>query len=525
MPVLYAGPQGQYPGLDQVDLSVPPDLDGAGEIQIFLTENDVESNHVPIIIRQARPPSDLNLGGSSTQPNSVVVITGSRIGTADSGQSVATTPRYVVTLEAAGNVVETIVPSSVSVDEIAFIAPYVPLPGGGTLSGQYVVCVSADQRKLCANQMLTLMPLGTPTTGNTGSATQAYLNKLWQSLPSPIGATPAQLKAISLVTKLINDLSAQVQLVGTNGTASLSVFTANGLQRTPLDQGSLRSFEALLSNGGQQTVTAASPAALTRKVTRLEATAPSAPCAQEADLLQAASAYQVNDNFGNAFKALENSKIAQVSMCFVDLNTDGSASKVFDALKTIQAVASVIGNLSPIFLTSLQINPSYVTVNAGGATQFRLTGVFGEQSSTLLADLTDKSIHGIAKKLLENTPEIKGLQESFGALSIDTSSACKSLIPAVLDPASYAAGQFDAFLDQLVSLLLLEPEFDDLISTLYNDLFGPSPVQVSVPLTPASVGVSSSTTDATVNWSGSCQYAGQVVLGTNPGVKPRKYTT
>src|ERR1035441_10100972 len=195
--------------------------------------------------------------------------------------------------------------------------------------------------------------------------------------------------------------------------------------------------------------------------------------------------------------------------------------KVFDALKTIQSVISLIGNVSPIFLTNLQINPAETTLNPGGSTQFRVIGVFGEQSSTLLADLTDKSIHGIAKKLLESTPEIKDLQSSFNALSIDATSACKSLIPAALNPASNAADKFDAFLDQLVSLLLSEPDFNDLISKLYNDLFGPNPVKQSVPLTSATVGIfNNSPSVAAVNWSGSCVYQGQVVVSANVGVKP-----
>jgi uncharacterized protein (TIGR03437 family) len=50
-PVLYAGPQGTYPGLDQVDVALPLTLHGAGEVDVVLTVDGQTSNTVRIAIQ------------------------------------------------------------------------------------------------------------------------------------------------------------------------------------------------------------------------------------------------------------------------------------------------------------------------------------------------------------------------------------------------------------------------------------------------------------------------------------------
>jgi uncharacterized protein (TIGR03437 family) len=46
--VEYAGPQGQYSALDQVNVLVPPSLAGAGEVQLILTANGITANPVTV---------------------------------------------------------------------------------------------------------------------------------------------------------------------------------------------------------------------------------------------------------------------------------------------------------------------------------------------------------------------------------------------------------------------------------------------------------------------------------------------
>ena len=44
LPVAYAGPQPQYPGLDQVDVLLPASLKGAGQVNVTLTADGQVSN-------------------------------------------------------------------------------------------------------------------------------------------------------------------------------------------------------------------------------------------------------------------------------------------------------------------------------------------------------------------------------------------------------------------------------------------------------------------------------------------------
>jgi uncharacterized protein (TIGR03437 family) len=49
-PVIFAGPQSQYPGLDQVNISIPPALAGRGEVDVVVTSGGVASNAVSLTL-------------------------------------------------------------------------------------------------------------------------------------------------------------------------------------------------------------------------------------------------------------------------------------------------------------------------------------------------------------------------------------------------------------------------------------------------------------------------------------------
>jgi uncharacterized protein (TIGR03437 family) len=48
VPVTFAGPQSLYPGLDQVNISIPPALRGSGEVNVVVTAGGVASNAVKL---------------------------------------------------------------------------------------------------------------------------------------------------------------------------------------------------------------------------------------------------------------------------------------------------------------------------------------------------------------------------------------------------------------------------------------------------------------------------------------------
>jgi uncharacterized protein (TIGR03437 family) len=48
---IYAGPQGQFPGLDQVNIALPISLRGAGVVDVTVTADGVASNAVKINVQ------------------------------------------------------------------------------------------------------------------------------------------------------------------------------------------------------------------------------------------------------------------------------------------------------------------------------------------------------------------------------------------------------------------------------------------------------------------------------------------
>jgi uncharacterized protein (TIGR03437 family) len=51
VPVFYAGAQGTYPGLDQVNIVLPLQLRGKGEVDLILTVDGQAANPVRIAIQ------------------------------------------------------------------------------------------------------------------------------------------------------------------------------------------------------------------------------------------------------------------------------------------------------------------------------------------------------------------------------------------------------------------------------------------------------------------------------------------
>jgi len=47
-PVLWYGPQPEFPGLDQVNVLLPPELGGRGRVPVLLTADGVSANFVEI---------------------------------------------------------------------------------------------------------------------------------------------------------------------------------------------------------------------------------------------------------------------------------------------------------------------------------------------------------------------------------------------------------------------------------------------------------------------------------------------
>jgi uncharacterized protein (TIGR03437 family) len=51
VPVLYAGPVAAYPGLDQVNISIPQSLAGSGDVRVYLVADGAVSNVVGLKVQ------------------------------------------------------------------------------------------------------------------------------------------------------------------------------------------------------------------------------------------------------------------------------------------------------------------------------------------------------------------------------------------------------------------------------------------------------------------------------------------
>jgi uncharacterized protein (TIGR03437 family) len=54
-PVVYAGPQGTYPGMQQINIQIPPALQGAGRVELVVEQNGLRSNAVEAVILPQQP--------------------------------------------------------------------------------------------------------------------------------------------------------------------------------------------------------------------------------------------------------------------------------------------------------------------------------------------------------------------------------------------------------------------------------------------------------------------------------------
>ncbi len=512
----YAGPQGQYPGLDQINVTLSQDLDGQGEIRFFLMVGTAESNHVPTIVRPANNLSQLTITPGSAPPNTVISMAGQGLGTLDGGQSLGT-PRYLVTLEQSGGVVMTATPNYVSPSEIRFATPYDPLPDGSNRTGDFTVCLTSDGRKICSETPLTLLTLGTPSK-QLGATADSYFASVLSAIPPPSSTSVAAQKALSFAQGMISSLRAQVAQVTAGQSVALPVFTPTGLQTTIFNADSLGKFETLLNNSASA-ATSGSGQLRASKSTAHDGVGVCS--AAETSLLNAADAYRTLDNLGSALRSISGSKLAQGAMCFVDLNTDGAAGKIFDISQTVQSVSQFVLTLAPIWFKRVDISPPSITLATNSSSAFTANGIFGPQSSTIIPDLIGTAGATFAKKLLENTSEVEALHAAFDSLTLELPQSCKSLLPPQIDLGGYADAQFDSFLDQLVDLLMGKEELVQLIQTIQDELLGTDFGEITVPLSPATVSVSGAIPSVLqVSWSNECQYQGNVVSGPTPTSNP-----
>jgi uncharacterized protein (TIGR03437 family) len=110
LPVEYAGAAPTWFGLDQVNVILPPQLDGLGQLWLMVSTGTASSNIVTIVVN-ALPAAELRLVGISLAQSSVV--SGASVGGTVTLNAPARSGGFTVNLSSSNNFVQT--PSSITV--------------------------------------------------------------------------------------------------------------------------------------------------------------------------------------------------------------------------------------------------------------------------------------------------------------------------------------------------------------------------------------------------------------------------
>jgi uncharacterized protein (TIGR03437 family) len=160
--VEYAGPQGYYIGLDQINVVLPAALNGAGDMQLFIQMGLAQSNVVLVRIRSNTGPAIGSVSPPAGQPQALITISGSNFAPDTPGTPAGT--RNLISFEMAGQAVTSVVPSSATASQLVFYVPYDLQPQGNYLAGTYTLCLTTDERTSCGSDAFTIQTLQ-PVTG------------------------------------------------------------------------------------------------------------------------------------------------------------------------------------------------------------------------------------------------------------------------------------------------------------------------------------------------------------------------
>lgn len=151
LPVEYAGPTPGFFGLDQVNVALPPELDGLGPASVRIFAETVGSNEVTLTVRRRQPHRVSGITPLNVTPGGQFRILGA--GFIDA--SPTATPRTLVRIETTTGLGVAVRPLSVTDGELVATAPPMVLDSQGTwYTGSARICVLVDERKVCAQESL-----------------------------------------------------------------------------------------------------------------------------------------------------------------------------------------------------------------------------------------------------------------------------------------------------------------------------------------------------------------------------------
>ncbi len=471
--VEYAGPQGYYLGLDQINVVLPAALNGAGDVQVFVQMGPAQSNSVLVRIRLNVGPTIGSVSANSGPPLAQVAISGSGFAPDNPGSPAG--PRNLITFEVDGQPATSVVPDSATASKLLFHVPYDLQPQGNYLTGAYTLCVTTDGRKNCGGDPFTIQTVQLATGTPTGQIANQFLTDLsdYVNSLSGNGLDPGTAAAVkSTLISSINQLQASINAVLQGTPSYLPAITTSGVQPVLLTTQGIANFEALVGNSGVSAMVSTMVAKMRspRANQRALGTRSIGPfVSDEQGLLDAAQEYTTLLAEQSVLQTVTNSTLIKAEVCVLDSLTDGGGSAVFGAVSNVLSATLFTYELNKIFLRRLDILPTSVSLSPGAKTTFQVQGEFIRG--------------GVAGAVYQSTEDyLTALVKDALSDVIGTVDCGDSILGIVFQPTD---DMLDNLSSALVSYLLSGPDGQALQSLLSEALQDNTPA--IIPLSPASV--------------------------------------
>ena len=391
--VEYAGPQGQFPGLDQVNVVLPESVDAAGDVQITVITGGVVSNAVSILIKDSMGPTISAVSQYSAAPFSRIKVSGEHFA--------AETNRNLVTFEQAGAPVMSVFPFEADKTSLTFLVPYESAAGGSHLLGTFSLCLQVDDRKACTANPFVVSPLPV-TADKAGSTVLKYLDYLEQSQTGTIpeiDPETADLLRRSFQER-ISELREAVVAAMAGQNASVTGIGLEGPKTVPLTRDDLAQADAFIANSGVLEHLETVAASLARqplgsqRLKRATNASGYQPTPDEEALVFEAQRYRNAQAVYDRIDTITRNWLFKAVVCGADFFSGGGASAVINAGQIAVDSSIVSLELQRSFLNRVLIQPANVHPRPNGTAQFDVVGTFtrkydvsGQVDSQALHDL------------------------------------------------------------------------------------------------------------------------------------------
>ncbi|MGD0669561.1 MAG: IPT/TIG domain-containing protein [Bryobacteraceae bacterium] len=244
--VEYAGAAPGFVGLDQINITVPPQLDGVGVLWLSIGAGSQSSNTVELTVRSQASPTVTSFSGAAAPPGSPITVSGA--GFADGVGSTGLARTSVIFSLPDGEQVPSLT-LSVSDSSIQALVPPILDQSQNIYQGSAQLCVVVDSQESCAKQAFVFQPLVQPAGAPGDTVTHILEQSLQSAIASAADLDPGAVAALQLAgNDQIQQLQTLIQQVLAGDAPMIPITNLDGTAGSvPLDITSLNLIESLLA--------------------------------------------------------------------------------------------------------------------------------------------------------------------------------------------------------------------------------------------------------------------------------------